>query len=318
MPGPDDSTRALLLWLAALDPVDTLVIACPDEPLPRVSRDSVVVSGDRCLFDIGIGLPAQLLASGLTSVAVLPCARAREDVQTWRDILPEVVPFTAPPRGRRPKDVLTLGQIGVPRRVILGMPIHTPLDLSLDESARTLRAFQLLQDSGRAELPPPAQPQPRPSADVNPGADAPHTSPPDVPAGPASTAAELSVSGCIACGVCVRACPHEALHLEHIGDTSTLSHDRESCRSEHRCIDLCPVDAIAATGAVPIGDVLGEPVRILAKITTAPCERCGARYRAGDDTLCAACRFRAENVFGSALPPGVAEKLAASLRRRSP
>lgn len=294
MVAPDDPTRGLLLWLGAGDPVELLVLMCPEEPLPHVTRGTVVVRADRCLAEMDVGLTAQLLASGLETVGVLPCTRARENTETWQRALPELTPFTPPPRGRRPKDLLTLGDIGLPRRVVLGLPVRTPLDLSLDDAARTLAAFQLLLADERTSLPEDAPPS---------------------GTGPASAAADLRVSGCTACGVCVQACPHDALTLEHVGNTSTLRHDRESCRSEHRCIELCPVDAITSTGAIPISDVLGEPVQILTEIPTTPCEKCGARHRSEGDPLCGACRFRADNVFGSSLPPGVAEKLAAARRR---
>src|SRR5699024_9557335 len=118
-----------------------------------------------------------------------------------------------PRRGRRTKDVLTLGQVPLPRRVLLGLPTESVLDLSLDDAARTLVAFQMLQETGRARLPgagarPPDAPGTTTSAVAVDAA-------PNQPAGPPSSAAALSVSGCIACGVCVRACPHDALVLEH-------------------------------------------------------------------------------------------------------
>src|SRR5699024_10384453 len=106
-------------------------------------------------------------------------------------------------------------------------------------------------------------------------------------------------------------CPHDALVLEHDGPSITLTHLREDCRSELQCVTLCPVDAITSSGLLSLTAVLDEPTRVLTEGSTAVCERCSARHPAEEGKLCAACSFRTANVFGSALPPGVAEKLAA-------
>lgn len=315
-----DSTRGLLRWLGAHDPVPRLLLTCPDLTVPRVERGTVAVRAHRCLDECGIGLPAQLLASGVAQVLTLPCAAARERVTAWQQRLHDVQTFHAPRRGRRPAEVLVLGQIPLPRRALLGLSTRGVLDLSQDDAARTLTAVRILQDQGRATV----------SGSSSPGGLA-DTAHPEVAgaaglageaadaAGPtleSAAAAGLTVDGCTACGVCVRACPHDALVLEHDGDTSTLTHLTESCRSEHQCVALCPVDAFTVTGHHSLASVLEEPTRILTTVLTSPCERCGARHPSTDEPLCPACRFRAANAFGSALPPGVAEKLT-DLRRRA-
>ncbi len=300
-----DPTRGLLRWLGAHDPIRRLLLVCPEVPLPRVERGTVAVRAHRCLGECDIGLPAQLLVSGVERVLTLPCEDAQVRVSTWQQQLPDVQAFHTPRRGRRPAEVLVLGDIPLPRRALLGLSTRGTLDLSQDEPARALTAVKILQEQGRATVSGP------------PGGAAGTTA--VAVAGPpveAAAAAGLVVDGCTACGVCVRACPHDALALEHDGGTSTLTHLAESCRSEHQCVALCPVDAFTVTGHLSLASVLEQPVRVLTTVATSPCRRCGARHPSTDGPLCPACRFREADAFGSALPPGVADKLA-QLRRPS-
>ncbi|WP_324653574.1 DUF362 domain-containing protein [Georgenia sp. H159] len=303
-----DTTRPLLRWLAAHDTPDRVVLLCDDAVVPTVARRSLVLRLDACVKDTGLGLPAQLLAAGVDVVEVVPCRTHPEEtaaqVASWCSVLTDgVVPFSPPTRRRASHpEVLTLGRIPLPRRVVLGLGARdsSPLDLELDDAARTLAAVRLLTDSGRVSA--------RPATPVSPAGGA-------VPAGPA---AALSVSGCTACGVCVRACPHDALVLEHDGATSTLTHQREACRSELECLRLCPVDAFSTAGPLPLADLLDSPVVTLAEVVTATCERCGAPHPASDGSLCPTCRFRQGNVFGSALPPSAIARLAAARREDDP
>lgn len=304
-----DHTRQLLRWLAAHDTPDRVVLLCDDAPLPAVARGTVVVRLLGCLADTGVGLPAQLLASGVGAVEAGPCPsrpdEAAAHVAGWRRVLSERVrPHAAPRRLRRGRPVvLVLGAVPLPRRVLLGLGMRdaSPLDLDLDDAARTLVALRLLgADTRLAAARPPTT-----DGDLPTGPE-----PTSGPAGPGSAAAALAVDGCVACGVCVRACPHDALVLEHEGGTSTLRHAREACRSELECLRLCPAGAFSTSGPVPLADVLTEPLVTLAEVATAACTRCGARHPSDGGSLCPTCRFREGNAFGSSLPPGLAARLA--------
>lgn len=293
-----DPTRALLRWLAAHDTPECVLLACADAPVPRVGRRTVVVRLEGCVRDVGIGLPAQLLASGVAAVEVLPCPAApdaaAEQVASWGDVLPGGVrPFTPPRRGRSRPEILSLGHVPLPRRTLLGLGLRdtTALDLDLDDAGRTLAALRLLEESGRA--------RPRDAG-----------GPADERTAAAAAAARLLVDGCTACGVCVRACPHDALVLDHSDGVSTLTHLREQCRSELDCVRLCPADAFSSPGPLALAELLEEPVAVLAQLTTAACERCGAAHPAGEGGLCPTCRYREGNAFGSALPPAVLARLA--------
>ncbi|WP_454084945.1 DUF362 domain-containing protein [Georgenia sp. Marseille-Q6866] len=295
-----DPNRALLRWLAAHDTPERVVLICADAEPPRVARGTVAVRLEGCVRDVGVGLSAQLLASGVGVVEVLPCptdpGAAATHVAAWSAVLPDGVASFSPPRRRRSRpDVLVLGQIPLPRRTLLGLGLRdrTPLDLDLDDAGRTLAALRLLEEAGRA----------RPREDPAAAAEG-RAAPP-----PAAAAARLLVEGCTACGVCVLACPHDALVLDHADGVSTLAHLREQCRSELECVRLCPVDAYSTTGPLALAELLEEPVAVLARLTTAACERCGARHPADEGALCPTCRYREGNAFGSALPPALLARL---------
>lgn len=321
-----DPTARLLRWLAAHDTPERVVLLCADATLPRVGRRTLVVQVDGCVTDVGLGLAAQLLASGVAVVEVAPCPTRPEEatatVASWRAVLGDGVAHLTAPRWSRPaREVLRLGQVPLPRRVVLGLRIDPVLDLDLDDAARTLAALRLLHRQGRARVVPQTA-DPGPAASAEPAAATPAPVPAEAtPApgedGPAEpfVAADLTVRGCTACGVCVRACPHDALVLNHTGDRSTLTHLREACRSELECVALCPVDAITTTGPLSLAAVLEEPDRVLTTVRTAACTRCGARHPAEEGDLCPPCRFRSSHAFGSAAPPGMVEKLR-TLRQR--
>lgn len=116
--------------------------------------------------------------------------------------------------------------------------------------------------------------------------------------GPASPALALVAEGCVACGVCVRACPHDALELEHGPGVSVLTQVPERCTGERACVELCPHDALAASGPLALFDVARRPAIELAAVQTAACRRCGARHPAAEGELCPPCAFRSRNAFG--------------------
>ena len=129
-----------------------------------------------------------------------------------------------------------------------------------------------------------------------------------------AAAADLYISGCTMCGVCVRACPTGALRL----DTSTVAgverHSLRirvpSCTDCGQCTTFCPERAITRRGAVPWSIVLDdkEP-RVLARVEVRHCVRCQAIIPAQVlSDLCGVCSCRKANPFGSRLIGPLAQK----------
>ena len=327
-----DPIGRLLRLLAVHDPWEEVLIACCHGALPDPPRGTLIVVLEGCFDSASIALPAQLLAVGVHRVRVRLCdadtARSRAVLASWQQVLPEIdawQPPTARPRRwrwhRPPRadQILRLGSIPLPRRALLGVgllgggPPRGPLNLSLDEQTRTIDALRLLADQGRARLVPATAPE-LPSQPTS----APAASAPAAPAVPPEegTAARLSVDGCVACGVCVQACPNGALVLDHGGPASVLRHLRQNCHDEGACVRLCPVGALSSTGTLPITEVASQPENDLARIETGRCERCGVRHPASEGRLCRTCRYRREHAFGSSVPPEVLSTLARARSRQ--
>jgi len=122
----------------------------------------------------------------------------------------------------------------------------------------------------------------------------------------------LRTSGCTACGVCVKACPTDALELSHLETgpdrrITTLSEYDSECVGCRQCIDLCPVDAFDNGGPLSWETRLGDsPRRPLETVPTMRCEKCKTFFpmREGG-TLCTTCRATRENPFAVRWPEGV-------------
>jgi len=125
-----------------------------------------------------------------------------------------------------------------------------------------------------------------------------------------SPSLRLTGRGCIACGVCVQACPPHALRIQHGSGgegtaISTLLQTPAACTGCRSCIDLCPSDVLQPVGPWPWSELLVDREVGVTTLTTASCERCGASFpTTSGDRLCPTCTYRRSNPFGSALPPG--------------
>ncbi len=284
-----DPVGALLRWLNAIDPPARALIGCAHAALPPVSADAIGVRLVGCVVDAGVDLPAQLLAAGIGRVEVVACPErpgaAADRTREWVRTLDGVAAVAADPhrRGHRSGPTFDLAHPALPRRLALGLgepPLRLPFDPALPERDRALAALRVLADAGRAHLPESAGEEGDPAATL------------------------LAASGCTACGVCVRACPHDALVLDLADGVSTLRHLRDACRGDLACVRLCPERALAPAGVLTLLDVAREGTRELAAVSTRACRRCGTQHPVADGELCPTCTFRATSAFGSRLPPG--------------
>ncbi|MEQ6900098.1 4Fe-4S dicluster domain-containing protein [Nocardioides sp. YIM 152588] len=307
--GPDpapDHSLALVRWLLGSGAPPLAVLACRHAPAPRVPADAVGVVLPGCLDDLDVGLPAQLLACGVREVRVAPCpehpAAAEGLARRWSRTLDGVThgDVGAAGRPRRSGTVVALEdgppvRASVSRRGLLGLARggEPPFDLSLDEPGRGIAALAALRREGRARA----------------SAPSPDTGPSGLPApdGEAPVATLLVASGCIACGVCVRGCPHDALHLTEPGTRAgfaVLRHRRADCRGEQECIRLCPEDALASIGSLSLLDLAASGDVELTRVETRACARCSTPHPAGEGDLCPTCAYRRAHPFGSVVRAG--------------
>lgn len=243
-----------------------------------------------CLRDLPLHRLVDLSLAGVLDVTLVPttCCSANvltELVGSWRSgtggLLKITVDDVAPARNWTWS--LSAQRIPVDRRGLLGLsrrtppwPIHEPGD---DDQARLVASLRAVGTATITEAPP---------------------------------GVVLVASGCTACGVCVRACPHGSLDLVIDGSVATLQHAPDTCLGEQQCVSLCPVDALSVTGSVGWVEVLdGSPI-VLASVRTAVCQRCQSRFPANaDQEWCEPCRIRRSDPFGSHLPQAALDLLRA-------
>ncbi|GAA4288988.1 ATP-binding protein [Georgenia daeguensis] len=300
--------RGVQAWLVRQPDQRALELVCAEHPGASLGdRRRVVVRLGACAADLAGHELVELLTLGATDVLVrldgcddagTASARLRPLVALLQasgadrlhvDGGPDAgAPGAADrrPRGlRRRRAVLDAGHMPLSRRQVMGLadPVPRPLpDEDLHPQLRLVAAVRELVDRDT----------------------------PDAPAlaALAGPAAALSARGCTACGVCVRACPTDALALRHSAPSgpaiTMLLQDPAACDGCLGCVDLCPQDALAPVGNRSWQEVLdGGPVPVQS-MATAPCERCGTRFPTpSGERLCPVCAYRRANPFGSFVPP---------------
>ncbi len=260
-----------------------------ETPLGTRTRPAVELPG--CLRELPLHRLMDLRFTGVREVALIPTSCCGEEELSqlsghWDTVIGDHLNVTTmhatPARNwtwsiapnRVPVD--RRGLLGLSRRTQPPWPTH---DATADDDARLLTC---LRAAGVTSL----------------GLPSPGTT--------------LVASGCTACGVCVQACPQDALTLSFDGAEASLLHSSDLCRGDQQCVALCPVDALSAHGQLPWADVLDGTTHVLATMETAVCERCRARFPAASgDTCCESCRIRRNDPFGSHLPPAALALLRA-------
>lgn len=274
-----DSLRELLRFLCAREVPETLILACDHSPRPRVPRRACALHYDACWGEAPLGSLAQILALGVGRIAFVPCSRdggLRRLLQLGEEVFPgRLRLWETPHQGRFAGKWVEVSQLGVSRRSFLGLSTTCALDLNANWQERSAQAFALL---GVSEPPP----DPPPSW-------------------------TLQVSTCSVCGVCVAACPHQALSLTpdpKDANLLALTQDLARCEADGACLKLCPPQALAVQDHPTWAEIHDGATRTLTAVNTKVCPSCHNRFPADTGELCPLCAFRQDHPFG-ALPPDV-------------
>lgn len=274
-----DSLRELLRFLCAGEVPETLILACDHSPRPRVPRRACALHYDACWGEAPLGSLAQILALGVGRIAFVPCSRdggLRRLLQLGEEVFPgRLRLWETPHHGRFAGKWVEVSQLGVSRRSFLGLSTTCALDLNANWQERSAQAFALL---GVSEPPP----DPPPSW-------------------------TLQVSTCSVCGVCVAACPHQALSLTpdpKDANLLALTQDLARCEADGACLKLCPPQALAVQDHPTWAEIHDGATRTLTAVNTKVCPSCHNRFPADTGELCPLCAFRQDHPFG-ALPPDV-------------
>lgn len=280
-----DLTRPLLRWLYVNQVRDGVILVCPYTDLGKVPRTMTVVETPTCLGSASGGLCAQLLAIEAGPIHIAEgCEEPEEPGHSGAllDLFPTLKRWEpgGKRRGTRRPGVLYLGQIPLPRRMVLGFvkPPKGPLDLSDDEHTRELAALEILRTRGHL----------RESSSVV------------AASGELATRGRrLDASGCVACSVCVSACPHGALSLPALETAASLIYDPNLCQGDLQCVQLCPVGALTDEGPLPIASLGTFAKRVLANVPVARCHKCRAAHADTSQKYCRSCQGRISGGFGA-------------------
>lgn len=283
-------------WLQRNEVTSVALVCHRGQDLPVGTKRLPAIEVPGCLADLPTHRLVDLFLAGLGEVAAVSnscCSAAdlADVVAGWQDLLGGLSRFTTRDAVSARNWTWTLSPTRVPvdRRGLLGLrhvqppwPTH---DAKADDHERLLVS---LRAAGMTSL------------------------------GEPPAALALTASGCTACGVCVAACPHDALALTTEGDQASLVHSPGACRGEQQCVSLCPVDALTVAGPLLWADVLDDTPRLLTTVRVAVCERCQAHFPASSGSQwCEPCRIRRSDPFGSHLPAAAIELLRARGHNRT-
>lgn len=282
---PARTRRELLLTHLERSPGGVVVLC--DHADRRSTARSLRLEG--CLATVDAHWLVDIAVTAGTAwldVEQCPAAQARQQLWQLCELLgPDRLAAGAPPQDTLPGPLLDERKPPVDRRAALGLPALGLRRPEADAGRPTQEAdphARLLESLAAAGI---------------------------VAAHLPSPARDLAASGCIACGVCVRACPHDALRLTHSGSTSTLRHDASACQGEGECVSLCPADALEPVGFLDWGAALERRHSVLARVPTRTCPRCQTRSPDDGKPLCPECTARRQDPFGVHLPKEVLARL---------
>jgi ferredoxin len=292
-PGEHDDLSPLVRWLAGQPEPREVGLVCAHRTSPvRAGSGTLVVRLAGCAAELSPASYLEIAAVGVAKLSVLasgcPLAdRIEATVASTNRLLsaypgvPELTCTTVQERHLRRAQVYDLYRLPISRRRLLFLAwldqSWVP-DLHADQRARTLAALRQFAGDGATQ---------------------------SVLRGLPAPSAALSASGCTACGVCVRACPTDALRLD-IADADgrfELSSSPSQCVDCGRCIGLCPSGVLMRVGQTDWARLVAGTRETVATGSTRRCGHCGGHFAGIDASqYCAPCRFRIENPFGTQQP----------------
>ena len=109
-----------------------------------------------------------------------------------------------------------------------------------------------------------------------------------------STFGSVTVEGeCVACGLCARICPTDALVFEEKSGKFGIEFVIAGCLGCSLCELICPTKVVKMKHVVEVEKLLSASVDTLVTGDLAKCQECGMSCAAGqDEPLCFVCRWR--------------------------
>jgi ferredoxin len=104
----------------------------------------------------------------------------------------------------------------------------------------------------------------------------------------------VSIEGeCVACGLCARFCPSEALTFEEDAGNFSINFTTTACLDCTICALICPTKAVEMRHTVESNHLLVGAAETLLTGDLAKCQECGMSCAADqDEPLCFVCRWR--------------------------
>ncbi|WP_122820985.1 hypothetical protein [Varibaculum vaginae] len=319
------SFPALLRWISAQDPIKTLVISCEALPAVAVGKKDACLYWQGCLGQtFHADLAAQLLASDIETLQIIGCTQCEQALEeklvVARTRLGKLLDNYLPPKkaARHPREV-SLEAVPLPRRLLLPISSHAPLDLSGSHAGRTFQAYHLLATQQRIEN----------------RVDICAKSSPTIQAEKSSSITEDNTKSesdslgdeflpkweridiihflrCPDCNFQVHQCPNnQGIDLNAAGNN--WQHLCPACRLAVR---YCPEHSEAEIASQASLEIFTTLKSRQSSEETHECLRCKNPHLASEGELCALCSYEEQNPFSAAMPQAVLKTLPAELQEK--
>ncbi len=295
-----DSVSGLLRWILAHDTPTKVILTCSHSPAHDPGRFELAVILQGCVSHAPLGLPAQILACGVSRVEYMPCPHDPVGAQRmhaiWQGLTPGLVGEAASAKKHfRHGTVIDLAAVPLPRRVLFGAGSDGPLDLASDDQSRTLAALRS-PERARSNLRGGQRPR----------------------RGRRHSPARFRMHRVqrVRAGMPSRRAGADGGHGGFRSHVPQSGPDHRAVPLVSGCVRFCPVQAVTPGRPHDLLDVLDGRRELIAHVATRACPRCGSIHPADQGELCSVCRYREGNPFGSQLPPELAHQLPPDIAER--